>query len=83
MADYDEERTESAREIRRVADPESMESEHDEEEKRSREEHERHRTEHEKHGGESQNRSIQINDHSDETMTATFELLISKKNSFC
>ena len=68
MADKDEERTGSASETRRVENPESMESEHDEEEERKREEHERHR-------GESQKRGIQINDRSDETMAATFELL--------
>ena len=45
-----------------------MESGLDEEEERRREEHERHR-------GESQNRGIQINDRSDETMAATLELL--------
>ena len=61
MADNDEERTESARETRRVENPDSMVSEHDEEEERRREEHERHRS-------ESQNRGIQINDRSDETM---------------
>ena len=68
MADNDEERTESASETHRVENLDAIESEHDEEEERRREEHERHR-------GESQNRGIQINDRSDETMAATFELL--------
>ena len=68
MADNDEERTESASETRRVEDPDSMESGHDKQEERRREEHERHR-------GESQNSGIKINDRSDETMAATFELL--------
>ena len=68
IADNDEGRTESASETCRVENPDSMESGHDEEEERRREEHERHR-------GESQNRSIQINDRSDETMVVTFEPL--------
>ena len=68
MADNDEERTESASKTGRVENPDSMESGHDQEEERSHQEHERHR-------GESQNRGIQINDHSDETMAVTFELL--------
>ena len=69
MADHDEERTESARETLRVENPDSMESGHDEEEEGRCEEHKR-------HCGESQNRGIQINDRSDETMAATFELLL-------
>ena len=67
MADNDEERTESASETPSVENPYFMKSEYDKEERR-REEHERHR-------GESRNRGIQINDRSDETMAATFELL--------
>ena len=39
MEDNNEERTESASETHRAENPESMESEHDEEEERSREEH--------------------------------------------
>ena len=61
MAYNDEERTESASETRRVENPDSMVSGDKEVEERRREEHERHR-------GESQNRSIQINDRSDEAM---------------
>ena len=54
-----EERTESASETHRVENPESIQSEHNEEEERRCEEHERHQ-------GESQNSGIQINDRSDE-----------------
>ena len=68
MADNGEERTESASETRRVEDPDSMESGHDEQEERRCEEHGGHR-------GGSQNSGNKINDHSDETMAATFELL--------
>ena len=68
MTDNDEKMTESASETRRVENPNSMEYGHDEEEERRREEHGRHRD-------ESQNRGIHINDRSDETMAATFELL--------
>ena len=73
MEDNNEERTESASRTSRAENPESMESEHDEEEERSREEHERRRVERVRHRGESQNRGIQTNHRSDETMAATFE----------
>ena len=75
MEDNNEERTDSASETSRAQKPESMESEQDEEEERSREKHERRRIERVRHRDESQNRGIQTDDRSDETMVATFEFL--------
>ena len=77
--DNNEERTESTSQTHRAENPESMVSEHDEEEERSREEHEGRRIERLRHRGESQNRGVQTNDCSDEIMAVFLRGYFDKK----